>query len=68
MAADGADKENLKATRFSAGGWEEAPIPLALDYDPVAETLGTVAVPLGTVTPLALASLAFIMNDLDSAL
>jgi hypothetical protein len=39
-----------------------------LDYDLVAETLGTVTVPLGTVTPLALASLAFIVNDLDSAL
>ena len=74
MAADRADEENLKVAAFGAGdewggmvGRQAHPI-LAMDYDLVAETLGTVTVPLGTVTPLALASLAFIVNDLDSAL
>ena len=46
----------------------EIPIPLAMDYDLVAETLGTAAVPLGTMTPLTLVSLAFIIGELDNAL
>ena len=45
------------------------PIPLAMDYDMAAETtLGTAAVPLGTMTPLTLVSLAFIIGELDNAL
>ena len=62
MAADRADEENLKVTSFGAGEWGELPVPLAMDYDLVAETLGTAAVPLGTVTPLTLLSLAFIIG------
>ena len=41
---------------------------MAMGYDLVAETLGTAAVPLGTVTPLTLVSLAFIIGALDEAL
>ena len=45
------------------------PIPLAMDYDMVAETaLGTAAVPLGTMTPLTLVALAFVTGELDNAL
>ena len=68
MAADRADEENLKVTIFGAGEWGDMPIPLAMDYELVAETLGTAAVPLGTVTPLTLVSLAFIISELDKAM
>ena len=43
-------------------------IPLTMDYDMVAETLSTTAVPLYTMTPLTLMSLAFIIGKLDKAL
>ena len=62
MATNDTDKENLKATSFGAGEWGEMPIPLAMDYDLVAETLGAAAVLLGTVTPLTRVSLAFIIG------
>ena len=57
MAADRADEENLKATSFGAGEWGDMPIPLAMDYDMVAEALGTAAAPLDTMTPLALVAI-----------
>ena len=41
MAADGADEENLKAAIFKKGEWGDMPIPLAMDYEMVAETLDT---------------------------
>ena len=49
---------------LGVGEWGGIPIPLALGYDLVAEALGTAAVPLGTVTPLTLVSLAFIIGEL----
>ena len=57
MAADRADEENLKTTSFEKG-----------DYGMVAETFGTAAVPLDTMTPLALIALAFVTGELDHAL
>ena len=44
------------------------PIPLATDYDMVAETLGTAAAPLDTMAPLKLVSLAFAIGERDKAL
>ena len=66
MAADRADEENLKETSFGKGEWGDMPIPLAMDYGMVAETFGTAAVPLDTMTPLALAALAFVTGELDN--
>ena len=68
MTADRADEENLVATSCSAGEWGDMPIPLAMDYDMVAEALGTAAVPLDTMTPLMLVALAFVTGELDNAL
>ena len=67
MAADRADEDNLKVTSLGAGEWGDMPVPLAMDYDLVAETPGTAAVPLGMVAPLTLVSLAFIIGELDKA-
>ena len=57
MAADRADEENLKTTSLEKG-----------DYGMVAETFGTAAVPLDTMTPLTLIALAFVTGELDNAL
>ena len=58
MSADRADEENLKATGFQVGEWGDVPIALELDYGMVAETFGTAAAPLATITPLTLVALA----------
>ena len=67
MAADRADEENLKATRFLKGEWGGEPIALAMDYDMVAETFGAAAAPMDTITPLTLVALAFVTGALDHA-
>ena len=68
MAADRADEENLKTASFEKGEWEDMPIPLAMDYDMAAETVGTAAALLDTMTPLTLIALAFVTGELDNAL
>ena len=68
MAADRADEENLKATSCTKGEWGGVPIALDLDYDMVAETFDFAAVPMATMTPLTLVSLAFVIGGLDHAL
>ena len=68
MAADRADEEILKATSFTKGEWGDVPIALAMDYGMVAETFGTAAAPLATMTLLALLALAFVTGGLDHAL
>ena len=68
MAADRADEENLKTTSFEKGEWGDMPTPLAMDYDMAAETVGTTAVSLDTMTPLTLIALAFVTGELDNAL
>ena len=68
MVVNRADEENLKTASFGKGEWGDMPIPLAMDYDMVAETFGTAAVPLDTMTPLTLIALAFVTGDLDHAL
>ena len=54
MSADRADEENLKTTSFSKGEWGDELIALEMDYGMVAETFGTAAAPLATITPLTL--------------
>ena len=68
MAADRADEENLKATRFGKGEWGDVPIALDLGYGMVAETFGSAAAPLATMTPLTLVAIAFVTGELDHAL
>ena len=70
MVVNRADEENLKTASFGKGEWGDMPIPLAMDYGmvAVAETFGTVAVPLDTMTPLTLIALAFVTGELDNAL
>ena len=68
MAADRADEENLKATSFTKGEWGDVPIALDLDYGLVAETFGSAAAPLATMTPLTLVAIAFVTGELDHAL
>ena len=68
MAANRADEENLKTTSFEKGEWGDMPIALDMDYGIVAETFGSAAAPLDTMTPLTLIALAFVTGELDNAL
>ena len=68
MSADRADEEDLKTTSFSKGEWGDDLIALGMDYDMVAETLGTAAAPMAATAPLTLVAIAFVTGGLDQAL
>ena len=68
MSADRADEEDLKTTSFSKGEWGDDLIALGMDYDMVAETLGTAAAPMAAAAPLTLVAIAFVTGGLDQAL
>ena len=68
MSADRADEEDLKTTSFSKGECEDDLIALGMDYDMVAETLGTAAAPMAAAAPLTLVAIAFVTGGLDQAL
>ena len=68
MSADRADEEDLKTTSFSKGEWGDDLIALGMDYDMVAEALGTAAAPMAAAAPLTLVAIAFVTGGLDQAL